>query len=157
MDQVMNPQSREVVTVAQNPPHRLKVLILLTFLQTAFLSFHLVRVCLCKFFWKNIGAKAVRKMLVKLTAGGAPQNLTTPQQRKAFYIARELMTSERVFVDVLKLLNVEFREYLQVKYFFTSNSLKLRETIYILVNNHLYWLKNTVLQWKCCFVFPANM
>ena len=32
---------------------------------------------------------------------------------KAFYIANELMTSERVFVDVLRLLNVDFREYLQ--------------------------------------------
>ena len=51
------------------------------------------------------------------TEGGAPQDLTDPQQRKAFYVARELMSSERVFVDVLKLLNVEFREYLQVKYF----------------------------------------
>jgi hypothetical protein len=46
--------------------------------------------------------------------GVAPQTLTTNQQRKAFFIARELMSSERVFVDVLKLLNVEFREYLQV-------------------------------------------
>ena len=32
---------------------------------------------------------------------------------KAFYIANELMTSERVYVDVLRLLNVDFREYLQ--------------------------------------------
>ena len=31
---------------------------------------------------------------------------------KAFYIANELMTSERVFVDVLRLLNVAFRDYL---------------------------------------------
>lgn len=31
----------------------------------------------------------------------------------AFYTANELMTSERVYVDVLKLLNVEFREFLQ--------------------------------------------
>ena len=32
---------------------------------------------------------------------------------KAFYIANELMTSERVYVDVLKLLNGEFRDFLQ--------------------------------------------
>ena len=32
---------------------------------------------------------------------------------KAFYIANELMTSERVYVDVLRLLNVEFRDFLQ--------------------------------------------
>ena len=30
--------------------------------------------------------------------------------KKAFYIAEELMTSERVFIDVLKLLNVDFRQ-----------------------------------------------
>ena len=32
---------------------------------------------------------------------------------KAFYIANELMTSERVYVEVLRLLNVDFREFLQ--------------------------------------------
>jgi len=32
---------------------------------------------------------------------------------KAFYIAEELMTSERVFIDVLKLLNVDFRQSVQ--------------------------------------------
>jgi hypothetical protein len=48
--------------------------------------------------------------------GDAPPNLTTQQQRKAFYIAREMMSSERVFVDVLKLLNIEFREFLQVSH-----------------------------------------
>ena len=42
------------------------------------------------------------------TNNDAEQNKT-----KAFYIANELMTSERVFVDVLRLLNVDFREYLQ--------------------------------------------
>ena len=35
------------------------------------------------------------------------------QNNKAFYIANELMTSERVYVDVLRLLNVDFRDYLQ--------------------------------------------
>lgn len=30
--------------------------------------------------------------------------------KKAFYTAQELMTSERVFIDVLKLLNVDFRD-----------------------------------------------
>ena len=33
--------------------------------------------------------------------------------KKLFYIAREIMTSERVYVDVLRLLNIEFREYVQ--------------------------------------------
>lgn len=40
----------------------------------------------------------------------------TPEQReekKVYYIAREILTSERVFVDILKLLNVEFREFVQ--------------------------------------------
>eukprot|EP00094_Tigriopus_californicus_P002411 TCALIF_02329-PA protein Name:"Similar to Fgd6 FYVE, RhoGEF and PH domain-containing protein 6 (Mus musculus)" AED:0.05 eAED:0.05 QI:118/0.55/0.5/1/1/0.9/10/547/2858 len=40
----------------------------------------------------------------------------TPAQRhekKVYYIAREIMTSERVFVDILRLLNVEFREFVQ--------------------------------------------
>ena len=32
---------------------------------------------------------------------------------KAFYIANELMTSERVYVEVLRLLNVDFREFVQ--------------------------------------------
>ena len=35
------------------------------------------------------------------------------QDKKVFYIAREIMTSERVFVDILRLLNVEFREFVQ--------------------------------------------
>ena len=40
----------------------------------------------------------------------------TPEQRrerKVFYIAREIMTSEKVFVDILRLINVEFREFVQ--------------------------------------------
>ena len=43
-------------------------------------------------------------------------NDLTPEQRqekKVFYIAREIMTSERVFVDILRLINVEFREFVQ--------------------------------------------
>ena len=35
------------------------------------------------------------------------------QERKLFLIAREIMSSERVYVDVLRLLNTEFREYVQ--------------------------------------------
>jgi len=35
------------------------------------------------------------------------------QERKLFFIAREIMSSERVYVDVLRLLNTEFREYVQ--------------------------------------------
>jgi len=42
----------------------------------------------------------------------------TPQQRqekKVYYVAREIMSSEKVFVDVLRLLNIEFREYVERK------------------------------------------
>jgi len=42
----------------------------------------------------------------------------TPQQRqekKVYYVAREIMSSEKVFVDVLRLLNTEFREYVERK------------------------------------------
>ena len=38
---------------------------------------------------------------------------TQRQERKVFFIAREIMTSETVFVDILRLLNVEFREFVQ--------------------------------------------
>lgn len=34
---------------------------------------------------------------------------------KAFLIARELMTSEEVFIDVLKLLNVDFRNFVELR------------------------------------------
>jgi hypothetical protein len=34
----------------------------------------------------------------------------TRQKKKVFFIAEELMTSERAFIDVLKLLNVDFRQ-----------------------------------------------
>lgn len=37
----------------------------------------------------------------------------TPKKTKAFFIAQELMTSEKVFINVLKLLNVDFREAVQ--------------------------------------------
>merc|ERR1712025_365093 len=42
----------------------------------------------------------------------------TPEQRqekKVYYVAREIMSSEKVFVDVLRLLNIEFREYVERK------------------------------------------
>lgn len=38
------------------------------------------------------------------------QSAETRQDKKAFYIAQELMTSERAFIDVLKLLSVDFRQ-----------------------------------------------
>ena len=41
------------------------------------------------------------------------ENGENKNKTKAFYIANELMTSERVYVDVLRLLNVEFRDFLQ--------------------------------------------
>ena len=39
--------------------------------------------------------------------------ISADNSRKVYFIAREIMTSERVFVDILKLLNVEFREFVQ--------------------------------------------
>ena len=35
------------------------------------------------------------------------------QERKVYYIAKEIMTSEKVYVDVLKLLNIDFRNFIQ--------------------------------------------
>jgi len=37
------------------------------------------------------------------------------QEKKVYYVAREIMSSEKVFVDVLRLLNIEFREYVERK------------------------------------------
>ncbi len=48
--------------------------------------------------------------------GGGGEDAMTEErkrERKVFYIAREVMTSERVFVDCLRLLNAEFREFVQ--------------------------------------------
>jgi len=42
-----------------------------------------------------------------------PSQLEVHHDKKAFYIAEELMTSERVFTDALKLLNVDFRQSVQ--------------------------------------------
>ena len=36
-----------------------------------------------------------------------------PEERKVLYIAKEIMTSEKVYVDVLKLLNIDFRNFVQ--------------------------------------------
>ena len=36
-----------------------------------------------------------------------------PEERKILYIAKEIMTSEKVYVDVLKLLNIDFRNFIQ--------------------------------------------
>ena len=35
------------------------------------------------------------------------------QERKVFYIAKEIMTSEKTYVDVLKLVNIDFRDFVQ--------------------------------------------
>ena len=35
------------------------------------------------------------------------------QDRKIFFIAKEIMTSEKVYVDVLRLINIDFREFFQ--------------------------------------------
>ena len=42
-----------------------------------------------------------------------PSQLEEVHDKKAFYIAEELMTSERVFINALKLLNVDFRQSVQ--------------------------------------------
>lgn len=36
-----------------------------------------------------------------------------PGERKILYIAKEIMTSEKVYVDVLKLINIDFRNFIQ--------------------------------------------
>ena len=36
-----------------------------------------------------------------------------PAERKILYIAKEIMTSEQVYVDVLKLVNIDFRNFIQ--------------------------------------------
>ena len=35
------------------------------------------------------------------------------QERKVYYIAKEIMTSEKTYVDVLKLINIDFRDFVQ--------------------------------------------
>ena len=35
------------------------------------------------------------------------------QEKKVFYIAKEIMTSEKTYVDVLKLINIDFRDFVQ--------------------------------------------
>ena len=35
------------------------------------------------------------------------------QEKKVFYIAKEIMTSEKTYVDVLKLVNIDFRDFVQ--------------------------------------------
>ena len=35
------------------------------------------------------------------------------QEKKVYYIAKEIMTSEKTYVDVLKLINIDFRDYVQ--------------------------------------------
>jgi len=54
------------------------------------------------------------------TSNSSPQTSAnddlTPVQRhekKVYYIAREIMTSEKSYVDVLRLINIEFREFVQ--------------------------------------------
>ena len=36
-----------------------------------------------------------------------------PNERKIIYIAKEIMTSERSYVEVLKLVNIDFRNFIQ--------------------------------------------
>ena len=56
-------------------------------------------------------ARTVSRNLSK--EGEGELSPTQGQERKVFFIAREIMTSEKVFVDILRLLNVEFREFVQ--------------------------------------------
>ena len=66
------------------------------------------------------------------TSGSSPKNtmtqadslsLTKTQEKKVYYIAKEVMTSERVYVDVLRLLNIEFRDYVQRARFESKNGI----------------------------------
>ena len=41
------------------------------------------------------------------------QNQIVPMDKKILYVAKEIMTSEKVYVEVLKLLNIDFRNYIQ--------------------------------------------
>ena len=48
----------------------------------------------------------------------AANDSLTPEQRKQkkiYYVAREIMSSEKVFVEVLRLINVEFRQFVEEK------------------------------------------
>ena len=56
---------------------------------------------------------ASSSMTTATAATTAADDLTPAQrqERKLFYIAREIMSSEAVYVDVLRLLNTEFREF----------------------------------------------
>lgn len=59
---------------------------------------------------------------------------------RAYLKARELMTSEEVFVDVLKLLNVDFRNFVELRNFESKNScIPIAEISKIL--NHLSQLQ----------------
>merc|ERR1719410_3210274 len=49
--------------------------------------------------------------------------MSKAQEKKVFYIAKEIMTSERVYVDVLRLLNIEFRDYVQRARFESKNGI----------------------------------
>ena len=40
-------------------------------------------------------------------------NHIAPIDKKILYVAKEIMTSEKVYVEVLKLLNIDFRNYIQ--------------------------------------------
>merc|ERR1719336_1317840 len=40
-------------------------------------------------------------------------NSSRAQERKVYYIAKEIMTSEKTYVDVLKLINIDFRDFVQ--------------------------------------------
>ncbi len=53
---------------------------------------------------------------VSVGGSNAQNEDLTPEQRrekKVYYIAREIMTSEKVFVDILRLINVDFRDFVQ--------------------------------------------
>lgn len=47
----------------------------------------------------------------------------TTKTDKAFLIAKELMTSEEVFIDVLRLLNVDFRNFIEYRNHESKNSI----------------------------------
>ena len=42
-----------------------------------------------------------------------PLTVSKSTEKKVYYIAKEILTSERVYVDVLKLINIDFRDFIQ--------------------------------------------
>lgn len=77
----------------------------------------------------------------ELTPRSSPiLNSNEKRDKKIFFIAKELMTSERVFVDVLRLLNVDFRNFVY------ENMAEHLNRISPAANNNNYKVNKNVMQ-----------